>query len=241
LTQWGQSLGRCFSLVGKENAMNKIEIAKASIEKPTKDIIDQYIEDFNNGDAGIDEKAVCKVFSATNNEEISNILARVVVLNQLYSVGLNNSRREGDNKINIDIHRISEIIREKSKKIDNCKNEIDVINVIKEICNACEVGNYYKPGSFLSKYFSFLFADMNIPIMDSYVRGMIYYLGKNEFDLKVTQDQLKDYNTFCIYFKEFKSRIEKGVGCTYSYRDFDKYLWKYGKELDNNGFDIKIL
>ena len=92
--------------------------------------------------------------------------------------------------------------------------------------------------SFASKYCSWICLvnlpneDKSYPIYDRYSRGMIWeirkkYLGKTE-----KKSLYYDYMYFFEAFIDAHGMFASELG----YRDFDKYLWSYGKE---KGFSME--
>lgn len=192
---------------------------------PTPDLVKEYVKEFDEGNNREDyykDEAIKKLFDLLpNNTMIDEVLAKVTLLNNFY----------GTQILNIDsVNVASDIV---SMNIDNKlgrngkKVEISVVNQI-----AYEMENYHRSlYSFASKYCSF-HNQSAFPIADSFAKGMLYYMNcsKDEkfrfFPVQFTQSALNNYHNYCKVYRAFIKHF--GLE-EMSYKEIDKYLWKYAK------------
>ena len=120
----------------------------AYLSEPTRELIQEYIDKYNNTEAiQIDEKAVESVFRTFNVNSIECNLVKSIVLNNRYSTGLNN--RPTDIKdIAIDVYTISVIIQQ---NYSICKSAEEVVKYIETISSLVAKKSKKRPYSFLSK------------------------------------------------------------------------------------------
>ena len=195
------------------------------IEKPTEFLIEKYAEEFDNKN-GLDENTIKLVFCRLSDNTPEAVLARVIVLNQLYSTRLNSSVT---NKT-VDVRKLAEYLFNHRSELNKCETADEVIGWINEKQKKWhdEMGCNF-PYSFMTKYCSWHFPELNIPIVDRYTKGMLYYLNKQTDSIyfsKFIQNDLNDYQTYCDIYKAFEKKYAEG----FPYKTIDKYLWKYGKE-----------
>ena len=92
-------------------------------------------------------------------------------------------------------------------------------------------GNYTY--SFATKVFSFI--DHEYPIVDSFV---VTVLGTYEYNGKIPKSKWGDYSEYVKNYKAFKEYFGlKNLSC----KRIDKFLWTYGKILDDYWTDIGVL
>lgn len=192
---------------------------------PESTLVTEYVKMFDEGNNREDfykDEAIKKLFALLpKNNKIDEVLAKVALLNSFY----------GTQILDIDLINVaSEIV---SMKIDNYlgkNNNKEDISVVNKIAYGMKEypRNLY---SFASKYCSFHNPD-KFPIVDSYAKGMLYYMNCSDderfhfFSGSFTQSDMNNYkNYYKIYnrFKEFFELYEL------SYKEIDKYLWKYAK------------
>lgn len=229
-----------------------MSILDNKLEIPAK-IIEEKINKFNERQ-NLDEKAVQKVFDTfTDNTSEEEILIKIIVLNNRYSAGLTDfyistDKKEGKirkgNKLPVNVTEMKDKIINKNADFVNCKTQDDAIKLVSDL--KFIDSNHNEVYSFATKYCSWSFPNLEIPIVDGYVKGLLYYYNKcdkykyykdNDGQYKkFKQDDLKDYKFFCNVYKQFK---EKYVN-DYCYKDIDKFLWQYAKDLEQEHFKIKI-
>ena len=202
---------------------------------PTPDLIDKKIKEFDNNEQ-LNEKALELLFNTfKSNTDEKEILLKVVTLNNRYSAGLTDNALnkeksdiyEKENKpkptnVMVMTKHISKI-----EKTHHCFSSgaepIFIVNKLRHI------EGYKQAYSFATKYVSWTFRDKNIPIADGYVKTLLYYMNKKDcFYENLVFNDLEDYSIYCKVYKSFVEhfKLEK-----YSYKQLDKYLWLYGKEL----------
>ena len=206
---------------------------------PTPDLIDKKIKEFDNNEQ-LNEKALELLFNTfKSNTDEKEILLKVVTLNNRYSAGLTDNflnkekcdiyERENKRKPTNVIVMTKHIAEIESQHHCFSSKEPDPIFIVKILRN---IEGYQDSYSFATKYVAWTFRDKNIPIVDGYVKKLLYSINKKSkeacFYEKLTWNDLEDYLTYCkvyeLFVKHFK--LEK-----YSYKQIDKYLWLYGKEL----------
>ena len=205
---------------------------------PTPDLIDKKIKEFDNNEQ-LNEKALELLFNTfKSNTDEKEILLKVVTLNNRYSAGLTDNflskekcdiyekenKRKPTNVIVMTKH-----IAEIESQQNYFSEEDDSISIVKELRH---IEGYQDSYSFATKYVAWTFRDKNIPIVDGYVKKLLYSINKKSkeacFYEKLTWKDLEDYSTYCEVYKSFVEHFKLDK---YSYKQIDKYLWLYGKEL----------
>ncbi len=190
---------------------------------PTPELVKEYVDKFENDNNRSDffkDSAIIKLFDKfPNNTELDEVLAKVTLLNAFYSTQI----------LDMDLLNVSRDIV--ALKIDSSiygeKVDYDIVNRI------AYCGSFYqrKLYSFASKYCSF-HNPAEFPIVDSYSKGMLYYMNNCEdtrfhfFTQGFTQNDLNNYYN---YWKVFSAFIEHYKLVNLSFKEIDKYLWKYAK------------
>lgn len=177
--------------------------------KDTKNVLRSY---------KLEETAISRSFEKAS-EDISDILARIVLINVFYSTNLHTSNK-GSMPSVMDLAKIIEC----KYSDDDIKNKEDIVNVVKTIA---EVSGKDKVYSFASKYCNFIQPE-KYPIIDSYTRAVLYYYFKETGVKKYTQEDLKDYSKYVEAINKFK-KVFLGENCDINYKKLDVFLWLYGK------------
>lgn len=200
-------------------------MAKAfQFDYPTPELVKEYVDKFDNDNNRSDyfkDSAIIKLFEKfPNNTELDEVLAKVTLLNAFYSTQI----------LDMDLLNVSRDIValniDSSIRGDNI--DIDVVNRI-----AYDDRRLYqrKLYSFASKYCSF-HNPAEFPIVDSYSKGMLYYMNKIEekrfrfFHQGFTQNDLNNYHNYRKVYNAFVKHFKLE---NISYKEIDKYLWKYAK------------
>lgn len=221
--------------------MTKKEMAFRIIEMPTIEKIDGLIEKFDE-DQRLNERTVETAFFSLDNNSLENIIIKVIVLNNRYSAGLNDNKPsektlERVKTINPNVIQVAKKIAdfEMRGRFDSCKDISDVAKLINDFQSFPKP--YSQPYSFITKYCSFRRPDIDIPIVDNYVRALLIVMNEKGgyYGEKITNSLLADYNEFLKVINVFSEEYAKG----YSFKEIDKYLWQYGKDLFDDGFDIR--
>ena len=216
----------------KENCL--VELDKSLINK----YILKYGEKYS-----LDDEIVMTAFDHLDNSSTANIASKAIVLNSLYSAGLNTfkSKKEG---VSIDVISMSEILFNYplgAEIIDHSRAK----SIIKKVNDQCMHKNKSKATSFVSK---FIFCHNmtcgckesdNIPMYDSYLKSLLYYYNqKYGFTIIFSQEEIADYDFFFQVHKVFLNYCNKMTEASFSARDIDKFVWIQGKELKEQGIDM---
>ena len=212
---------------------------------PTQDLINLYIHEFDNyNQNAIDDAVLRTVFTTYDNSSIENVLIKTILLNNRYSAGLNDRPSERNN-IAIDVYNMSVIISNGFREVNTIQEAIDSIESINN--TVVRDARKKKAYSFLSKYYYWTYEphdQMKIPIYDGYARGMLYYLSKKDTCDYLPYFKQDDIATYRDYYAKYVSVLEQinlHLQSDFSVREFDKYLWMYAKELEqNHHINIKI-
>lgn len=175
-------------------------------------------------------------------ENKADILTRVILLNQIYSTGLQQhptseekkeERKEGV-KETIDVMAMTERIFDNSKNIDElAKNgDLQAVEIIRGK-NSLEYNDAY---SFATKYCSFKNPDA-FPIVDQYVLKILKEFSKDHELSRLIPNKVnigslnKDYATYIEVHKACQKYIAKNTKSEYvSCKYIDMFLWICGKE-----------
>lgn len=183
--------------------------------------------------------------AATQEEAKAEILTQVILLNQLYSIGLqqnptNNEtkkKRKAEYKETIDVKAMTDRIYDNAKELEKCIKEGDPKAV--EIIRNDNSEKYKDAYSFATKYCSFSNPE-KYPIVDQYVKKMLKgLLGSGVFDEErfksvsgIRKGALdKNYGAFVKVHKAFQKYIRETANSDFfSCKYTDIFLWNCGKE-----------
>lgn len=199
----------------KPDSLNK-KITSATVRK--------YIDSFDK-EQEVPEEALNYVFSSyKSSQNQAEILCKVIMLNHIYSAGLNSNRAtDFTKKHHVDVYLMAEKLAEKSDEInrlifDEASNPWEAVNYIMGLFS----DNYCSVYSFVTKYCNW-HNPQKFPIADNYSKGVLYYY----FDKTYPRESFNDYEMFCKIYKEFQEcECVKDL----SIKEIDKFLWKYGKD-----------
>ena len=204
----------------------KAEFLKERLAYPAVDVANHYIKKFNK-EQNLNEESVKKAFSLDNSLE--SILVKVILLNNRYSAGLNDNKPkvQKEKKLMPDVRTVADRIHdfEDNHRFDKCQNTDDVIKLVKDFRDSFK--GYRQPYSFITKYCSFRLPEIDVPIADGYVKGLLYYYD-SIYEFYKKKFDLDDYKSFCDVYNAFKTEYLNGL----SIKDIDKYLWLYAKEKE---------
>lgn len=199
---------------------------------PTPELVAEYVKRFDEENNQADyykDIAIRKVFDAfPKNTETGGVFAKVEILNSFY----------GTRILDIDLLKVVEdIIRlDIDKRINGDTVDISVVNDIAYKHESYDRNLY----SFASKYCSF-HNPSKFPIVDSFSKGMLYYMNTSNnkdfkfFEQSFTQADLNNFFNYCKIYNAFINHFKLNK---ISFKNVDKYLWKYGK--DEMGSKIQI-
>jgi hypothetical protein len=198
-----------------------------NLQAPTNELLDKYIDQFNNDERYYPaDQAIIKLFAAfPDNKKLEDILIKISVINDLYSTNILGTfiMAKHIRKLNID-----ENLRGGDPDI---VHKIATGHNIRTKKNNREI-NFY---SFATKYCNWHNRD-SYAIYDSFVdKVLMAYKRKDNFSAFKKAD-LKD-------FKKFKRIIQVFIdfyGLTqHNLKEIDKFLWIYGKEKFPANYDKK--
>ena len=208
-------------------------------DRPTPQLVEEYVKAFDQDNDRVDyykDKALFELFSQFPcNTEPEQVLAKVTLLNSFYSTQIPD----------IALMEVTQDII--SMNIDGRLHGDNAdISPVNEIAYGLKryQRNLY---SFASKYCSFHHPD-RFPIVDSYSKGMLYYMNHSEKqDLHFYADDFTqtDLNNYLNYYKIYRSFIDHFHLGAFSFKDIDKYLWKYakyevGSKIQITGSGVKL-
>ncbi len=160
------------------------------------------------------ERSLYKLFHITYpfNNKLEDILTKVSSLNDFYSTHI------------LNIYAVSKHIFELN--IDDRLNKGDV-ELVDDIANLIISGKLKTFYSFATKYCSHHKSEL-FPIYDKYVvKALMKFKQQDKFAI-FKKDDLKNYKTFKRIVEEFKIYYDLQE---FSFKEIDKYLWQYGKQL----------
>ncbi len=190
-----------------------------SLYTPTNDLLDKYIDDFNNDPRYFPaDQAIIKLFKAfPENKKLEDILLKISVINDLYSTNIfatfimakHIKNQDVDIKINSGdpdvVHQIAS-----GHNIRRKKNN-------KEI-------NFY---SFATKYCNWHNRD-GYAIYDRFVEKILMAYQRSDGFSSFTQSDLKHFRKFKQVIQDF---IDYYSLTNHSLKEVDKFLWIYGKQV----------
>jgi hypothetical protein len=194
---------------------NDLEILNRGIKTPTPNVIREYIDCFDRTPSDSDtEKAIRRLVDVfPGNTQFDAVLLKVAAINQLYSTYV------------YDIHPMAKHILELN--IDSRLEQADLL-LVTDVATLQTDKKKRVCYSFASKYCSW-HNQTNYPIYDSFVDRLLQlYCRRDNFRLPFTTSDMWCYPTFHSIIQTF----QRHYGLTdFSFKEIDKFLWKYGKEL----------
>ena len=156
------------------------------------------------------------------NTDLKTVLAKVTLLNSHYKTMIKNI-----DLVAVARHILSiENFDKRLCSIDG-KPDLQLVNDIACIKNKFNtMNNIY---SFASKYCAWHHPD-KFPIVDSYTKGMLYYINRDTgfYDKKFTQKDLKNYSEYYHLYTSFINFL-KSIGVeNKSFKEIDIFLWRFG-------------
>ena len=187
----------------------KIDIPTPSIEQ-----VEYYLQAWNKlENYRLQEDALDKLFLdlCTKNIEISDILLKVVALNDFYSTNIFSVYPVAKHILSLDI----------DSRLDS--GDITLVSDLQKVIIGGTVKNFY---SFSTKYCSH-HKPLDFPIYDSYVEKVLCYFRDRDGFSNFKTLELKDYKKFKDTLVEFKYfyGLDK-----YDLKKIDRYMWQLGKD-----------
>lgn len=160
------------------------------IKRPTKAEVEKYLKLCDTKSNYVEqEKALKKLFALfPNNNEISEVLLKVNILNDFYSTNI------------FDTYKIAEYIV--SLNIDK-KLKAKDLSIVNEIADKTKNGINRNIYSFATKYCVHHLGD-EYPIFDSFVAKMLLHLNKQDKFSKFSYNDCRDYLKFYNILNEFR-------------------------------------
>lgn len=170
----------------------------------------------------LQEDALNRLFFelSPENNNLSDILLKVSVLNDFYSTNI------------FKVFPVAKRIQ--SLHIDSRlrNGDVTLVNDIKRVNISGKTTNFY---SFATKYCSH-HNPIDYPIYDSYVDEVLRYFRNHDGFSNFQNDELKDYVKFKGILVEFC--VFYGL-CQYNLKQIDQYLWQLGKDYFPKSFAKK--
>lgn len=194
------------------------------LQKPTNKLVDEYIRQFDSqsSNSELADRTLDRLFKQfPENKNIEEILLKVVAINALYSTNIFNIYAVAKH-----IHQAA--IDEGLVRGDPAiVGKIAIGHGIKSLNNKDR--NFY---SFATKYCSWHNPD-DYPIFDSYIEKLLK--AYRQIDFQFQGNDLKNYEKFKNILSSFQSCFNLKH---YNFKQIDKFLWMYGKELFPNNSKI---
>ena len=192
------------------------------IETPTLELAEKYIRKFKDEETNaITDLCIKNLFDTFNqNDDIASVLTKVTVLNEFYHTRI----------LSKDLITIAEHIVKQNIDDDLMMGLPDAVEKIVDTPKEIKK----KPYSFATKYCNW-HNPHKYPIVDRYVKGMLYYLNKSDNENNVfykeqfCQNDLNNYKKYCEIYDSFIKKFKLGK---LTYKKIDMYLWKYGKDVE---------
>jgi hypothetical protein len=189
------------------------------LKEPAKIIIENSILCFNQKERH-KEAALLEAFKRYSSYE--EILVHCFLLNALYHTRVDDSNLNSIAKRIYDSPTILEII-------ECCgEGKSETVRVVKKVANF----GSKEFVSFASKYCNWICyanrpnIEKSYPIIDRYSRGMVWEIYTTILGKDLSKTAIHEYDCFV---EAFEIVYEK-YGVDFTYKEFDKYLWWYGRD-----------
>ncbi|MCK9482274.1 MAG: hypothetical protein M0R38_11005 [Bacteroidia bacterium] len=193
-----------------------IEVTETELVLPPPSVeqVEMYLANWQDlEDYRLQEGALNLLFLelSPNNDNISDILLKVSVLNDFYSTNIFKVFPVAKHILSLNI----------DERLSN--EDLTLVDDIKRVDMGDRVLNFY---SFASKYCSH-HKPRSYPIYDSYVDKVLRYYRRVDNFADFNNENLKDYTHFNSILEDFRSfyRLDN-----YNLKELDKYIWQLGKE-----------
>ena len=188
----------------------------------TSALVNEYIDRFNNDEnvSSADRAINNLVKEFPENKKLEDILLKFSAINTLYNTNIFDKFKMAKRILELEIDE---------KLQQGYPNIVAKISTGHRICSA-KTGKEKILYSFATKYCSF-HNNNDYPIYDNLVEKLLIACrDKGKFSEFANID-LKDYMRFKEIIDEFK-KVYKLTA--YNSKEFDKFLWMYGKEIFSN-------
>ena len=183
-------------------------------KRPTKQIVDRFINKFKKNKRYFPaDQAIAELFRQyPKNTNLNHVLLKVTILDKLYSTGI---------FFPVDMAR----------HIVSLKIDAKLQNQSTEVVDCISRAEFNKKRrhvfSFATKYCSW-HDSANYPIYDTYVAQLLTAYSRRDAFAVFEKAELRNY----ARYKEIVSAFRKYYTLDdYSFKEMDKFLWIYGKEL----------
>ena len=189
---------------------------------PSVDQVEYYLAQWDAlENYHLQEDALDRLFLTLcpENNNISDILLKVSVLNDFYSTNI------------FKVFPVAKHILSLHIDVRLQQGDVTLVDEIKEVEISGKTLNFY---SFATKYCSH-HRPSDYPIYDSYVDEVLRYYRKMDGFAIFRNDELKNYTRFKSILEEFRRfyHLDK-----YNLKELDKYLWQLGKAYFNK-YEVK--
>ena len=183
------------------------------IKKPCKAEVEKYLSLCDTQSNYVEqEKALKKLFALyPNNNDISEVLLKVNILNDFYSTNIFNTYKVAEYIVSLNIDK---------------KLKIKDLSVVNDIADKTKNGINRNIYSFATKYCVHHLGN-EFPIFDSYVAKMLIYLNKQDKFFKFSYEDCRDYKKFYSILNVFREIYQLN---NFTLRQIDIYLWQAGKD-----------
>ncbi|HMN00298.1 MAG TPA: hypothetical protein PKC99_14915 [Anaerolineales bacterium] len=180
---------------------------------PTLDFVETYISRFDQEAVGITNKTIARLIRAfPNNYDLEDVLLKVVTINSLYATN---------------IYAVVDVAKHISKlQIDSALAQ-GSLEIVDKIARVEVRGRIRRNYSFASKYCSW-HAPHIYPIYDSLVDKLLWAYKEQENFAAFKREELLEYPRYREILDKFR---EYYALKQFGYKDLDKFLWLYGREM----------
>jgi len=187
------------------------------LKTPTSKLIREYNNKFKNDERYyLADQAIIKLFKKfKENKDLKDIMLKISVINDLYSTNIFATFKMAKHILSL--------------KVDPAINKGDpeIVNKIARITISNKKKNFY---SFATKYCNW-HNQSKFPIYDSFVDKILRGYRKQTKFYDFKNSDLRDYSKFLEILKKFREHFKL---TKFNYKEIDKFLWVYGKEMYKN-------
>ena len=186
------------------------------LRRPTADLVREYIRKFDDdSNAAAADEAIGLLFkSYPRNEEYTHVLLKAIAINSLYAAK---------------VMAIVSLAKHITKRAIDKRLVNGDPNLVHDIaCLELANGKKKRFYSFATKYCHWHNPE-SYPLYDQYVDWIIRRYNKEyRFGEKFTAEELKHYERLKAIIEKFREHF--GLR-DFSFKEIDKFLWRYGKEM----------
>jgi hypothetical protein len=190
---------------------------KLECKRPTPELVQEYINKFDNDSELIAvENALLELFRRyPSNQSLPEILIKVATLNSLYATNIYATVKVANHILN---KNIDAKLQQRSPEL------VDEIALV-------TIGNKTRRNySFASKYCHWHQPEEFL-IYDSYVERILWSYQNQDTFMMFRRSELQKYPRYKKIIEGFRAYY--GLR-QFNFRELDKFLWLYGKEIFSN-------